>query len=54
MIRVTQDMVIDKEVDSLCKIADRHYVLEKGEIVWSGSTEQLRSNKALLEAHLGV
>jgi branched-chain amino acid transport system ATP-binding protein len=47
-------LVIDKEIDSLCKIADRHYLLEKGEIVWSGSTEQLRSNEALLEAHLGV
>jgi branched-chain amino acid transport system ATP-binding protein len=47
-------LVIDKEIDSLCKIADRHYLLEKGEIVWSGSTEQLRSNEALLGAHLGV
>jgi branched-chain amino acid transport system ATP-binding protein len=47
-------IVIDKEVDAICKIADRHYVVEKGEIVWEGSTASLRSNETLLETYLGV
>jgi branched-chain amino acid transport system ATP-binding protein len=47
-------IVIDKEVDAICKIADRHYVVEKGEIVWEGSTASLRGNETLLETYLGV
>jgi branched-chain amino acid transport system ATP-binding protein len=47
-------IVIDKEIDALCKIADRHYVVEKGEIVWEGSTTSIRSDEAFLETCLGV
>jgi branched-chain amino acid transport system ATP-binding protein len=47
-------LIIDKEVDALCGVADRHYVLEKGEIVWNGSTVALRDDEALLESYLGV
>jgi branched-chain amino acid transport system ATP-binding protein len=47
-------IVIDKEVDALCRMADRHYILEKGEIVWEGSTSSLRANETLLETYLGV
>jgi branched-chain amino acid transport system ATP-binding protein len=47
-------LVIDKEIDALCKIADRHYLLEKGEIVWTGSTVEFRSSATLLETYLAV
>src|ERR1700688_684885 len=34
-------LVIDKNVDALTRIADRHYVIERGRVVWSGSSLQL-------------
>jgi len=47
-------LVIDKELDALCELADRHYVIEKGEIVWSGTTAQLVANPSIGETYLGV
>src|SRR6184192_1638436 len=40
-------LVIDKDVKALCRVADRHYVLEKGRVVWSGSTPELGANREL-------
>ncbi|MTH80092.1 ABC transporter ATP-binding protein [Paracoccus aestuariivivens] len=36
-------LVIDKNVDALIRFADRHVVIEKGHVVWSGSTPELVS-----------
>jgi branched-chain amino acid transport system ATP-binding protein len=47
-------LVIDKNLDALLGIADRHYIMEKGEIVWSGTTEKLRNNKQLQSRYIGV
>jgi branched-chain amino acid transport system ATP-binding protein len=47
-------IVIDKDVEALCALADRHYILEKGEIVWSGPTPELMANKNLHDRYLGV
>ena len=47
-------LVIDKDVRALSKIADRHYVLEKGRVVWSGSSAELTANAELQHRYLGV
>ena len=47
-------LVIDKNVKALKRIADRHYVLEKGRIVWHGSGAELEAEHERLERHLGV
>jgi branched-chain amino acid transport system ATP-binding protein len=47
-------LVIDKELEALCDLADRHYVIEKGEIAWSGSTQALLADPAIHETYLGV
>lgn len=47
-------LVIDKNLESLMAIAERHYIMEKGRVVWSGSTTELRDNRALQERYLGV
>jgi len=47
-------LVIDKNVAALTRIADRHYVLEKGQIVWRGSSEALASDIELQRRYLGV
>jgi len=45
-------LVIDKNVDALAKIADRHIVLEKGRVVWRGTSENLRSDHAVKDRFL--
>ena len=47
-------LVIDKDVKALCRVADQHYVLEKGRVVWSGSSAELQSNTQLQHRYLGV
>jgi branched-chain amino acid transport system ATP-binding protein len=47
-------LLIDKDVKSLTRLADRHYVLEKGRVVWSGSSEELAGNDDIQHRYLGV
>jgi branched-chain amino acid transport system ATP-binding protein len=47
-------LVIDKNVDVLTRIADRHYIIEKGVVVWSGRSDELRGNKDVQQEYLGV
>ena len=47
-------LVIDKDVRALTRVADRHYVLEKGRVVWSGSSAELAANRELQHRYLGV
>jgi branched-chain amino acid transport system ATP-binding protein len=47
-------LVIDKDVRALTRVADRHYVLEKGRVVWSGDSAQLRDNRDVQHRYLGV
>ena len=47
-------LVIDKNVAALTRIANRHYVLEKGQIVWQGSSADLAANVELQHRYLGV
>src|SRR5213079_393343 len=34
-------LVIDKNVAALTRIADRHYLIERGRVVWSGTSAEL-------------
>lgn len=47
-------LVIDKNVAALTKIADRHHIVEKGRVVWHGTSEELRADSGLQERYLGV
>jgi branched-chain amino acid transport system ATP-binding protein len=47
-------LVIDKNVDDLARIADRHVIIEKGRPVWTGTSDELRSREDLLHEKLGV
>ncbi|MGE3066301.1 MAG: ABC transporter ATP-binding protein [Hyphomicrobiaceae bacterium] len=47
-------LVIDKNIAALTRLADRHYMLEKGRIVWSGSSPELAANPGLQHRYLGV
>jgi len=47
-------LVIDKNIDVLTRIADRHYIMEKGQVVWQGASDELRANEELQHRYLGV
>jgi len=47
-------LVIDKNVDHLARICDRHYIIERGRAVWSGSSQQLIAEPELQHRYLGI
>jgi branched-chain amino acid transport system ATP-binding protein len=47
-------LVIDKDVSALTRVADRHYVLEKGRVVWRGTSAQLSAASDVQHRYLGV
>ncbi|HEX3500169.1 MAG TPA: ABC transporter ATP-binding protein [Stellaceae bacterium] len=47
-------LVIDKNLAALTRLADRHYVIEKGRIVWHGDSAALRADEAVRRRYLGV
>ncbi len=47
-------LVIDKDVRALTRVADQHYVLEKGRVVWSGSSAELEADTDVQHRYLGV
>ena len=47
-------LVIDKDVRSLTRLADRHFVLEKGRVVWSGTSSELSASPEIQHRYLGV
>jgi branched-chain amino acid transport system ATP-binding protein len=47
-------LVIDKNVDALTRIADRHYIIERGRVVWSGSSRDLADAGEVQQRYLGI
>ena len=47
-------LVIDKYVERLVQIADRHNLIERGRIAWHGSSALLAADRSLWERYLGV
>ena len=47
-------LVIDKNVDALTRIGDRHYIVERGRVVWEGNSAELGADEDLQHRYLGV
>src|SRR4051794_11263953 len=47
-------LVIDKNVGHLTRICDRHYIIERGRTVWSGTSDQLMAEPDLQHRYLGI
>ena len=47
-------LVVDKNIKALTDLADRHYIMEKGRIVWIGDSSTLNSNKEIQHRYLGI
>jgi len=47
-------LVVDKNVDALATFADRHVVVEKGRVAWTGTSQELRSDPSVKDRYLHV
>ena len=47
-------IVVDKNIGPLKRLADRHFVVEKGRVVWSGDSAALTARPEVLQRYVGV
>jgi branched-chain amino acid transport system ATP-binding protein len=47
-------LLIDKHIASLLRLANRHYIIEKGRVVWQGTSDALRTATTVRQRYLGV
>jgi branched-chain amino acid transport system ATP-binding protein len=47
-------LVIDKYVQRLVRLADRHTIIERGRVVWQGDSAQLGADPSLWHRYIGV
>jgi len=47
-------LVVDKYIERLVKLADRHTIIERGRVAWQGSSAELDADRALWHRYLGV
>lgn len=47
-------LVIDKYVQRLIELADQHTIIERGQVVWAGSSDTLRQSPEIWERYVGV
>ncbi|MBR0786799.1 ABC transporter ATP-binding protein [Bradyrhizobium iriomotense] len=47
-------LVVDKNVDHLARICDRHFIIERGKTVWSGTSNELMAEPDLQHKYLGI
>ncbi len=47
-------LLIDKNVVALTRIADRHYIIEKGQVMWTGTSPQLAAASDIQQRYLSI
>lgn len=47
-------LVVDKNIVPILKLCDRHYIIEKGMVAWSGSSAELKSDSQLRTRYLSA
>ena len=47
-------LIIDKNIEALLRLADRHYLIERGRIVWDGTSQALAAAPEIQHRYLGV
>ncbi|KAB2922138.1 MAG: ABC transporter ATP-binding protein [Dechloromonas sp.] len=47
-------LVVDKYVEKLIGLADRHTVIERGQVVWQGSSAELDADHGIWHRYLGI
>ncbi len=47
-------LLVDKNIEALTRIADRHYIIEKGRVVWEADSTRLSEDPSIQQRYLGV
>ena len=47
-------LIVDKHLDAIAKLADRHAIIEKGQVVWSGTSAALAADPTITQRYLQV
>jgi len=47
-------LIVDKHLDAIVKLADRHAIIEKGQVVWTGTSETLTADPSIAQRYLQV
>jgi branched-chain amino acid transport system ATP-binding protein len=47
-------LIVDKHLNALAKLADRHAIIEKGQVVWTGTSATLEADPSITQRHLQV
>jgi len=47
-------LLVDKNLAPLLGLADRHYIVEKGAVAWTGSSDELRAAKSVQQRYLSA
>ena len=47
-------IIVDKNIDNLLEVGDRHLLIVKGKVVFDGDSQALRADPSILDTHLGV
>ena len=47
-------LVVDKYVEKLIALADRHTIIERGQVVWQGSSSELDADHGIWHRYLGI
>lgn len=47
-------LLIDKNIDEFATIAERHFIVEKGQVVWQGNSAELTADAELKARYLGI
>ncbi len=47
-------LIVDKNLHDLVRLADRHFIIQRGETVWSGTSGELMADEAARGTYLGL
>ena len=47
-------LIVDKDVEALMRLADRHYFVRNGRVEWSGTSAALEAAPDVIERYLGI
>lgn len=47
-------LIIDKNLAPLLDLAEQHHIVEKGTVAWSGSSDELRTDRGVVERYLSA
>jgi branched-chain amino acid transport system ATP-binding protein len=47
-------LIVDKHLRALIGLADRHVILEKGHVVWTGTSAELTADAQITQRYLRV